>query len=79
MKPVKFGVAGMGGYAAHIGRLLEELSAGASPGIETLFQDCIRTGSLPHETGMARWTVPAGRMDLREYHHFGGTRTTLPE
>ncbi len=44
----------------------------AIDGIEELFQACARTGCLPHETGLAPWTSPAGRRDLRGYQTFAG-------
>ncbi len=44
----------------------------AIDGIEDLFQTCVREGCLPHETGRAAWTAPAGGRDLRGYAHFAG-------
>jgi predicted dehydrogenase len=41
-------------------------------GIEQLFTQCAEAGQLPHESGQAKWTAPAGKLDLRNYSHFTG-------
>lgn len=41
-------------------------------GIEALFAQCAERGCLPHESGLAPWTSPAGRRDLLGYSHFAG-------
>jgi predicted dehydrogenase len=43
-------------------------------GIEDLFEKCIAKHCLPHESGLASWTVPAGRADLRNYASFAGAK-----
>ena len=44
----------------------------AISGIEGLFQACAERRCLPHETGLADWTVPGGARDLRGYSSFSG-------
>ncbi len=44
----------------------------AVPGIDQLFDACVAKHQLPDETGLAEWTVPAGKRDLRGYNHFAG-------
>jgi predicted dehydrogenase len=50
--------------------------------IEALFEACVRQGRLPHETGLAPWTRPAGVRETIGYHHFEGphrqARSFLP-
>lgn len=41
-------------------------------GIEELFRICAETQRLPHETGLAAWTQPAGRKNLGGYRYFAG-------
>jgi predicted dehydrogenase len=41
-------------------------------GIEDLFQQCAIEQRLPHETGLADWTSPPGKRDLRGYDYFSG-------
>jgi predicted dehydrogenase len=43
-------------------------------GIEELFERCAQQRCLPHESGLASWTVAAGVTDLRNYHSFAGAR-----
>jgi predicted dehydrogenase len=42
------------------------------PGITTLFETALAQNQLPHETGLAPWTRPAGQIDLRNYSQFTG-------
>jgi len=44
----------------------------AIPGIEELFTHCAQAQCLPHESGLAAWTAPAGKLDLRGYDCFRG-------
>jgi predicted dehydrogenase len=44
------------------------------PGIGAAFEECSRRHKLLHETGLYRWTHPAGRKDLRGYNHFNGPK-----
>jgi predicted dehydrogenase len=44
------------------------------PGIGAAFEECSRRHKLLHETGLYRWTQPAGRKDLRGYNHFNGPK-----
>ncbi len=44
-------------------------------GIEQLFGHCSNSGKMIHETAAAPWSVPAARMDTRNYRHFAGPRT----
>jgi predicted dehydrogenase len=42
------------------------------PEIESLFDACSRQEELPHESGLAAWSQPAGQLSLRHYRHFPG-------
>lgn len=44
--------------------------------IEHLFDSCSSEEKLPHESGLAPWTEPAGWCDLRDYRHFQGPNTS---
>jgi hypothetical protein len=44
----------------------------AIDGIEVLFHACARERKMLHESGLAPWTAPASRIDLRGYCHFAG-------
>ena len=41
-------------------------------GIEAVFEQCAHHGRLLSESGLVTWSVPPGRRDLRDYHHFAG-------
>lgn len=43
-------------------------------GIEDLFGRCVQDLCLPHESGQASWTVPAGRANLMNYASFAGAK-----
>jgi predicted dehydrogenase len=44
--------------------------------IHELCVTCAREGWLFHESGLAPWSSPPGRLDLRGYHHFAGIPLT---
>lgn len=44
------------------------------PGIETLLRECAHDNQLPHESAKARWTRPAGAIDVTHYRHFAGPK-----
>lgn len=48
-------------------------------GIEETFARCARQGQLLSESGLAAWSVPPGRRDLRGYRHFAGPAAAAPE
>jgi hypothetical protein len=50
----------------------EEGELRAISGIEALFAQCAERECLPHESGLAPWTSPAGRRDLHGYSYFAG-------
>ncbi|MCC6424593.1 MAG: Gfo/Idh/MocA family oxidoreductase [Phycisphaerales bacterium] len=41
-------------------------------GIESLFEQCVSSGKLPHESGQVDWSVPAKKLSIRDYQHFTG-------
>jgi hypothetical protein len=43
-------------------------------GINELWDQCIARNQLPHETGLAKWTKPAGAKNLQGYRHFAGPK-----
>lgn len=43
-------------------------------GINELWEECVKRNQLPHESGLAKWTAPAGTKDLRGYKHFAGPK-----
>ena len=42
------------------------------PDIESVFVECVRKGVLPHESGLAPWSSPAGSLNLQNYKAFTG-------
>lgn len=42
------------------------------PDIESVFAECVRRGVLPHESGLAPWSSPAGSLNLQDYKAFAG-------
>jgi predicted dehydrogenase len=48
------------------------INPAAIEGITDLMRSCVATGRLPHETGAAEWTRPAGSCDLRDFREFHG-------
>ena len=42
--------------------------------IEELFAQCADLGQLPHESDLAQWSAPPGKLDLRNYCHFTGPK-----
>lgn len=48
-------------------------------GIESLLADCVQRRQLPHETGLADWTRPAGQCDLTNYRRFAGPKASATQ
>jgi len=42
------------------------------PDIESVFEECVRRGVLPNESGLAPWSSPAGSLSLQDYRTFAG-------
>jgi predicted dehydrogenase len=42
------------------------------PGVEQAMQSSIAAGQMLHESGLASWSVPAGRRTCVDYRHFAG-------
>jgi hypothetical protein len=41
-------------------------------GLEAAFNAAAAKNQMLHESGLLKWTKPAGRKDLRGYRHFAG-------
>jgi predicted dehydrogenase len=56
---------------------LHQTTVQVVPGIHEWFERCAAAGQMLHESGQARWTTPAARIDaLADYRHFAGPAST---
>ncbi len=52
--------------------LMDNHPVRAVRGIESIFEKAVIAGKMPHESGLVDWSVPADKLDVRDYRHFGG-------
>lgn len=53
---------------------MDDQHAMAVRGIESVFEKASSAGKMLHESGLVDWSVPAGKLEVRGYHHFTGPR-----
>lgn len=52
--------------------LMDNHPVRAVRGIESVFEKAASAGKMLHESGLVDWSVPADKLDVRDYHHFAG-------